>query len=175
MELEMLSAILLAYRWPSGSLKGETVARCFGSLIEGCVNGVIADAVLVGPPDHFLAKIADEAGCALVENLDPEAGFKEAVERTRYERLLILSAEFGLERGLIEELRDLLSFGDPADSYILHAEPDTLFTRLFPSLSKTAGIITTTVMVKKYAHISQPNALAKKLRRRSLTSRARRL
>lgn len=171
----MLSAILLAYHWPSGSLKGETVARCFGSLIEGCVNGVIADAVLVGPPDHFLAKIADEAGCTLVENLDPVAGFREALEQTRYERLLILSTEFGLERGLIEELGDLLSFGDLADSYILHAQPDTLFTRLFPNLAETAGLITTTVMVKKYAHISQPNALAKKLRSKSLTSRARRL
>jgi hypothetical protein len=171
----MLSAILLAHRWPSGSLKGETVARCFSSLIDGCVNGVIADAILVGPPDHFLAKIADEAGCAFAENLDPVAGFREAVEQARYERLLILSAEFGLERGLIDELRDLLSFGDPADSYILHVEPDTLFTRLFPNLATTAGLITTTKLVKKYTHITQPNELAKKLRRKSLTSRARRL
>lgn len=175
MKCEMLSAILLAYRWPSGNLKGETVARCFSSLIEGCVNGVIADAVLVGPPDHLLAKIADEAGCSLVENIDPAAGFKEAVEQARYERLLILSAEFGLERGLIDELRDLLNFGDPADSYVLHVNPDTLFTRLFPNLAKTAGLITTSSLVKKYTHIAQPHALAKNLRRKSLTSRARHL
>ncbi|MBM3575779.1 MAG: transposase [Methylocystis sp.] len=171
----MLSAILLAHRRPSGSLKGETVARCFSSLIDGCVNGVIADAILVGPPDHFLAKIADEAGCAFAENLDPAAGFREAVEQARYERLLILSAEFGLERGLIDELRDLLNFGDPADSYSLHVEPDTLVTRLFPNLAKTAGLITTRELVKKHIHIVQPNDLAKKLRRKSLTSRARRL
>ena len=169
----MLSAILLAHRWPSGSLKGETVARCFSSLIDGCVNGVIADAILVGPPDHFLAKIADEAGCAFAENLDPVAGFREAVEQARYERLLILSAEFGLERGLIDELRDLLNYGDPADSYLLHVAPDTLVTRLFPNLAKTAGLITTTATVKQHAHIPQLTALAKKLRCKSLTSRAR--
>ncbi|GDX38161.1 hypothetical protein LBMAG20_03760 [Methylocystaceae bacterium] len=169
----MLSAILLAYNRASGGLKSETVARCFSSLIEGCIHGVITDAVLVGPPDHFLEKIADEAGCVLVTNPDPNAGLMEALEQARYERLLILSAEFGVERGLIDELRDLLNYGDPADSYILHVAPDTLVTRLFPNLAKTAGLITTTTIVKQHAHIPQLTALAKKLRRKSLTSRAR--
>ncbi len=58
----MLTAILLAYDAPAQPLRGDAVARSLASLVEACVQGLVADAALVGAPERGLDRIADDAG-----------------------------------------------------------------------------------------------------------------
>jgi hypothetical protein len=70
----MLSVILLGYELhlaDGGSRRDELVLRSLASLVEGAVDGLIADVALIGPKGAGFAKIADEAGCGLFENDAP--------------------------------------------------------------------------------------------------------
>ena len=82
----MLSVILLGYEIrgaDGGSRRNELVLRSLASLVEGAVDGLIADVALVGPNGAGFGKIADEAGCVLVENDAPAKGAAEALAGAR--------------------------------------------------------------------------------------------
>ena len=73
----MLSVILLGYelhRADGGSRRDELVLRSLASLVEGAVDGLIADVALVGPNGAGFGRIADEAGCVLVDVVEGVAG-----------------------------------------------------------------------------------------------------
>ena len=44
----MISAIILANDRIDGPARADFTARCLGSLVEACVQGLVADAVLIG-------------------------------------------------------------------------------------------------------------------------------
>lgn len=173
----MLSVIVLAFDRPgarSGDpVRRERIARSLASLVDGCVQGLIADAIVAGPPRQGLEKIADEAGCALVETEDARAGLAEALHAARHAHVFVLAAGHAVERGFVEEVGDLLAYGESVRAFLLRAGPDSFLTRLAPQFAAPVGIVAvkSAALAANAADIA---SLGKKLRAVDLTSRARR-
>jgi hypothetical protein len=94
----MLSAIILAFDpAPQAALeradagRREAIVRTLTSLVDACVAGLVADAVLIGPPDSGLGAIADEAGCGLIEAVDARSGLTRALPGLRHPDVLVLT------------------------------------------------------------------------------------
>jgi hypothetical protein len=174
----MLSAILLAHpsRASGAALSAarqrEAVLRSLASLVDGCVQGLIGDAVLAGAAeDAGLASIADEAGCELVTAQASADALALAAALARREGVLLLTAGYAVERGFFEEIRDALNFGDPAQAYVLRAAPRSLLTRFAPRLAAPAALVARKAALTPGA--GDVPALARGLRASELFSRAR--
>lgn len=169
----MLTAILLAYDAPAQPLRRDAIARSLGSLVEACVEGLVADAVLAGAPGRGLDKVADEAGCELVETEKMAEGLADALALARREQILLLNAGYAVDRGFIDEVNDAFAYGGGDRPYVLRAAPASLLTRLFPRFAAPVGII-----ARKSALRAEASAdlvrLAKRLRCSELSSSARR-
>jgi hypothetical protein len=170
----MLTAILLAYDAPARQMRRDAVSRSLGALVEACVEGLVADAALVGPPERGLGVVADDAGCALVEAVSAEDGLREALGLARHDGVLLLLAGYAPERGFVDEVHDALLYGDRATALVLRAGPHSFFTRLAPRLAAPAGIV-----ASKAAMVEAGSAdlaiLAKKLKGADLLTRARKV
>ena len=170
----MLTAVLLAYDAPAAPLRREAAARSLGSLVEACVQGLVADAALVGAPDCGLERIADEAGCALVKTARAGDGLAEALAMARRDHILLLLAGYAVERGFVEEIEDLFAYDDRGRARILRLAPHSLLTRLAPNLSRPVGLIAAKSALAE-AGAADLSRLARKLRGAELTTRARRV
>ncbi len=174
----MLSVILLGYGTISSQsqsgepLRGERVVRSLASLVHGAVQGLIADAVLAGPADVGLEKIADEAGCELVENNSAAQGLAAALAKVRQANVFLLIAGHAVERDFVEEARDALAFGGLTRGRVLRAAPDTLLTRLAPNLARPVGLLARREALKD-VETAELAILARRLCRADLNSRAR--
>lgn len=168
----MLTAILLAHDPPGQMLRREAVMRSLSSLVEACVQGLVGDAVLIGAASRGLDRIADDAGCALVETPSPDDGLRQALARARSERLFLLQAGYAIERGFIDELHDALAYGAPAAPFVLRAAPQSLVTRLAPSLAPAVGLVATKASLSGAASADLAH-LARRLRVAELVTRAR--
>lgn len=170
----MLSAILIAIDAPGAPLRREAVARSLGSLIESCVQGLVADAVIVAEPARGLEGVADEAGCALIETPLAADGVAQALKAARRDHVLLLLAGFAVERGFAEEVQDFFAYGDRSRARTLRLAPDSLFTRLAPGLARPVGLI-----AQKSALVAAGSAdlprLVRKLQGVDLTTCARRV
>jgi hypothetical protein len=169
----MLTAILLAYDAPARPLRRDAVARSLSSLVEACVQGVVADAVLVGAPQRGLDKVADEAGCALIEAAAIQEGWRLALEAARRDEVFVLLAGFAVERGFVDEVNDAFAYGDRARPLVLRAAPSSLLTRLAPTLAEPVGLIARKSALQVAGTIDF-RKLARRLRCRDLASPARR-
>jgi hypothetical protein len=174
----MLSAVILAFDTPAAAaprsrqaVEREAIVRTLASLIDACVAGLVADAVLIGPPDSGLGQIADEAGCGLVEAVDARSGLTRALPGLRYGDVLALRAGHALERGFVDELRDALAFGEPGRALVLRAAPSTLLTRLAPRLAEPVGLI---ARREDFGAAGDLATLARRLHAEELRTRARR-
>jgi hypothetical protein len=173
----MLSAVILAFDTPragTGARQGaerEAIARTLASLVEACVAGLVADAVLVGPPDSGLGVLAEEAGCGLVEAVDARSGLARALTGLRYPDVLVLRAGHAPERGFVDELRDAHELGDRAQALVLRAAPHSLLTRLAPRLSEPVGLVAPRAAFGAAGDLA---VLARRLRAAELVTRARR-
>ncbi|MBI1869327.1 MAG: transposase [Methylocystis sp.] len=168
----MLSAVVLAFDPPVVGPLRVAVARSLASLVEACVEGLVADAILAGPPNLGLEKIADEAGCALIEAADARTALAGALQRARQAHVFVLAAGAAPERGFLDEVRDVLTCGDGARARVLRAAPDSLLTRLAPRLAKPVGLIARKEDCRIAGDIA---ALARSLRARDLSTTARRV
>lgn len=169
----MLSAILLAYDGPNQPLRGDAVGRSLASLVDSCVQGLVADAVLIGAPGRGLVRIADEAGCALVETTDAGAGLSEALALARRDWVLLLRAGNAVERGFVDEVNDAFAYGPADRALVLRAAPTSFLTRLSPRLAEPVGVIAPKDAVRA-AGTGDLRRLAKELRCFELSSPARR-
>lgn len=139
----MLSLIVLCGQ-RSGGTNGpaEGVVRTLSAFVSASVRGLVRDAVLAGPPKNELGFIADQAGCAVVEDDDEADALRRALALGRAGDLLILHAGYIPEPGFIEGVEDLL--GSPRGeerSWLLRTAPENFFERLFPRLAPAAGLI----------------------------------
>jgi hypothetical protein len=177
----MLSVVLLAFdsRPPPPAdgerLVRERIVRSLSSLIEGCVQGLFADAALAGPAGAGLDRIADEAGCQLVEAIEPREALAKALALTRCADVFLLRAGYAVERSFIEEARDVLAFDALAagGSAVLRAAPTTLLTRLAPGLAEPVGLLARKETLAG-AGLGELPGLARRLRGADLATRARR-
>lgn len=168
----MLSVILLGYDEGEGSQRRERIVRSLSSLVDATIQGLVADAVLAGPPNLGLERIADEAGCALVEQESPAGGLAAALTVVRQSDVFLFAAGHAVERGFVEEARDILVFGGLAQARVLKAAPDSFLTRLAPNLGRPVGLLARKQDVMQ-AGASDFSALARRLRGLDLNARAR--
>ena len=169
----MLSAVLIAFDSPRAPLRHEAVARSLGSLVDLCIQGLVADAVIVAEPVLDLEEIADEAGCALISAPRVD-GVARALKAARRDHIFLLLAGFAVERGFAEEAQDFFAYGDRTRPRILRMAPESLVTRLAPGLAQPVGLI---AAKSALAAAASPDfsELARKLRGADLTTRARRV
>jgi hypothetical protein len=171
----MLSVILLGYdarRADGGSRRDERVLRSLASLVEGAVDGLVADVALVGPERAGFARIADEAGCVLVENDVPAKGVAEALAGARQSNVFFFLAGHAIDRGFIEEARDAIAFGGLSAARVLRAAPESLLTRLAPNLARPVGVIAQKESIIP-AEATDLSKLARRLRGVDLVAHAR--
>ena len=171
----MLSVILLGYelhRVDGGSRRDELVLRSLASLVEGAVDGLIADVALVGPSGAEFGRIADEAGCVLVENDAPANGAAEALAGARQSNVFFFLAGHAIDRGFIEEARDAIAFGGLRAARVLRAAPESLLTRLAPSLARPVGLLARKESIIE-AEATDLTKLARRLRGVDLVAHAR--
>jgi hypothetical protein len=170
----MLSVIVLGYevRGADFSRRTELVLRSLGSLVEGVVDGLIADVALVGPNGAGFDRIADEAGCALTENDAPTKGAAEALTRARQANVFFFLAGHAIDRGFIEEARDAIVFGGLRTARVLRAAPDGLLTRLAPSLGRPVGLLARKESIIRAEATDLPS-LSRRLRGVDLVAHAR--
>ena len=147
----MLSAIVLA---PPGagedaSKAPESIVRSLAVLVGAAVADLVRDAVIAGPAGVRLDRIADHAGCGLVAGYAPGLGF-------------------------IDEATDWLAMRGRHDAAALRAEPENLAQRLLPTLAPAAGVLARRSDCLALSASDLPG-IARKLRARTLRSRARRL
>jgi len=176
----MLSLILLCH--DLGPARGaadlnalirERAARSLASLVEASIAGVVADATLVSAPAAALADIADEAGGHLIEEAEAGAAIARALVQARQTDVFLLYAGFCVDRGFVDEAADAAAFGGLKTARALKAQPESLLTRLAPSLAQPVGLL-----ARKNAVIEAGGAeiarLARILKAREMVSRARR-
>ncbi len=137
----MLTAILLAYDGPTQPLRRDAVTRSLASLVDACVQGLVADAVLAGAPGKGLDHIADEAGCALVESAEAQEGLAQALDVARHDDVFLLLAGHAVERGFVEEVNDAFACRAQDRALILRRAPDLFVTRLAPQLAMPVGVV----------------------------------
>jgi hypothetical protein len=171
----MVTAIILS---PSLGARGErapeAVARSLASLVRASVEGIVREALIVGPAGDMLAEIADHAGCAHVEASSVKEGLARALAQARGEVIFVLEGGYAPLTGFVEEAGDLLRAGDFRGAALRRA-PDTLMTRLAPFLAPAVGAFAPRAALRDAA----PRDLAELVRRlkirRTLTIRAQKI
>ncbi|PPD46254.1 MAG: transposase [Methylocystis sp.] len=169
----MLTAILLAYDEPAQPLRRDAIARSLASLVDACVQGLVADAVLAGAPDRGLDQIADEAGCALVETAKAPDGLTKALSIARHDDVFLLLAGHAVERGFTDEVNDAFAYGARDQALILRRAPDSFLTRLAPRFATVVGVVARKAALRE-AGGADLNRIARALRGAELNSAARR-
>ena len=171
----MISAILLAHGTTLSARTTLTVPRCLTSLIDACVQGVITDAILVGPGGQLLDRIADDAGCSYIESHDPTQGVREALKLSRNDHVLLLSTNYAVDQSFSEEARDIFANNYRQQAFILRSAPNTLITRLLPRSAAPAGIVAPKEILRSTHYILDIAHLSRKLSSSDFLTRARRL
>ena len=141
----MLSTLVL-FRSPAGgdapALGG--LVRTLSSLVPGTIGGLVRDVTIVaGRPDPEVRRVADHAGCALVEHESFERALQIAVAQARAPTLFLLRAGAHVDRAFLEEVA--IAVGHEGDrtgpALVLREAPDGLVRRVLPDLSPAAGLI----------------------------------
>ena len=171
----MISAIIFATDTVDGPARADFTARCLASLVEACVQGLVADAVLIGEPGRDLGRIAEDAGCSFIETAAAQQGLREALAQARRAHVLLLSAGYAVERGFADELNELFAYSAADAPRTMRAKPTSFATRLFPRLSPPAGVITSRATLTRIDSFDDMARLAQKLKGADLSTRARRL
>ncbi len=171
----MLSAIILASDTSERPLRSDAVTRSLASLIDACIQGVIADATLVGAPGRLLNKIADDAGCGVVETAALDAGVGHALDLARHDHVFLLSAEYAVAPGFADEIADIFVYGEPETPRALRLAPASFASRLIPSLATAAGLVAPRALLLRAQRRGEVHRLARRLARVDFATHARRL
>jgi hypothetical protein len=138
----MISAIVLVPggAWRGAARDGELLVRSLVWLVSAVVAGIVRDVTLTGPEGLGLADIAEQSGCAVVEDDSEAERLTKAVALSKQPRLLILEFAFQPAESMIGELDSLARVMGLDESAHLLATPATAWQRLFPSRSRTVGL-----------------------------------
>ncbi len=132
----------------------EAVARSLAALVRAAVEGIVREALIVGPAGDNLAEIADHAGCAHVEASSMQEGLARAIAQARNHMVFVLEGGYAPLQGFVEESGDLLR-ADGFRGALLRRAPDTMMTRLAPSLARTVGAFAPRAALRDQALPSQ--------------------
>lgn len=171
----MLSTIVLFEETPEKLGKEariEGLVRTLASLVSPHVEGILGDVKLAGPKGYELERIADHAGCSLIEGVS----FAQVFENLRYQQFLLLRSGYALKPAFIEEAGDLIRFnrGKSFPVVKLLAEPEDFIQRLLPGLAEIAGLIAPKSLGLEVSCGSLSALMRKKQGSQTLRTRARR-
>jgi hypothetical protein len=150
----------------------EAVARSLGALVRATIEGVVREAVIVGPAGEGLAEISDHAGCALIEATSTAEGLARAVASARSEIAFVLKGGFAPRSGFVEEAADLLLAAEAFRGALLRRAPDSLLTRLAPQFAEPVGFFAGCAKIRAAAR-GDLNQMIRRLKiRRTMETRA---
>jgi len=136
----MVSVIVMVLDEQQAAISAEGVVRTLASLVPAAVEGVVRDVTLAASAGRpGMRRIADHAGCELIESDDPVRVLGAALTAARNANVFILRAGRAPETGFTEELTDLLSTG--AGAAVMREAPRRLLTRVVPGLAPIAGLV----------------------------------
>jgi hypothetical protein len=121
------------------------LVRTLGALVPAIVEGLVRDVTVIAPnADAGVRRIADHAGCDLVENADFDAALREGIAKARSPIVFLLRAGAFLDRAFLDEAAR--QFGPERNtsddrSLLIREAPDGLVTRVLPDLAPVAGVI----------------------------------
>ena len=171
----MLSAIVIASRHAGDIIRAqEAVVRSLGVLVGASVADLVRDACIAGPPGLRLETVADHAGCALVEHADAARALRGALAQARCDHVLVLDGGAAPAFGFLDELSDWLSARGAHAAAAFRLEAETFSQRLFPSMAPVAGLVARKTDCLAVDGFDTPS-LARRLRAKTLRTRARRL
>ena len=141
----MLSTFVL-FRSPAGDTAPALggLVRTLSSLVPGTIGGLVRDVTIVaGRQDREVQRVADHAGCALIEDVSFERALQVAIAQARSPTLFLLRAGAHVDRAFLEEVA--MAVGHEGDrtgpALVLREAPDGLVRRVLPDLSPAAGLI----------------------------------
>lgn len=160
----MLSAIVLACDAAEPQpATPEAVVASVSALVPAVVAGLIREASLaVTAGEEAMHKIADHAGCQIVEAMAAADVLQAAVAAAPGPLLILLRAGCVPQQGFVEELADFMREGADLGA-LLREMPTGGLARLFPSLAPAAGLVGARSAMRKSAGQSLA-ALARALR-----------
>ncbi len=149
----------------------EAVTRSLCALVRASMEGLVRDAIIVGPAADDLAAVADEAGCLHIEANTAREGFALALGRPRAHFVFVLAGGYAPQYGFVEEAADLLN--QPSFSgALLRRSPDSLMTRIAPALAQPVGAVARQEALRRAAPRDLSDLIRRLKIRRALTSRA---
>ncbi len=172
----MISAIVLAPDgWPADNdvaHSREVVVRSLVWLVTAVCSSVVRDVTLAVPSGLGLSEVADQAGCALVQNEAEGERLANAVSGAKEPRLMVLKAGYQPDPGLVDEIDAFARRYPPDTTALLLAAPATLLQRLFPQRAPAVGILLPRGMAAASRNFDQLARLARR-RGAKLLTRAR--
>ena len=120
------------------------LVRTLAALVPAIVEGLVRDVTVIGrKPDEGVRRIAEHAGCNLVENVDFDTALGEAMASARSSTLFLLRAGAFLDRAFLDEAARQFGpeQGDGTRALLLREAPGGLVTRVLPDLAPVAGLI----------------------------------
>ncbi|MDE2362774.1 MAG: transposase [Hyphomicrobiales bacterium] len=170
----MLSAIVIAPRQGDVIRTQEAVVRTLGVLVGASVADLVRDACIAGPPGLKLDIVADHAGCAIAAHADPARALNAALLQARCDHVLVLEGGAAPAFGFIDELSDWVAARGAHAAVAFRLEAETLTHRIFPALAPVVGLV---ARKTDCLAVEAPGAaaIARKLRAKTLRTRARKL
>lgn len=136
----MFSALVLVQAGLQGSPTSEAVVRTLSALVPAAIEGIVRDVALASAaPTSDLARIADHAGCEIVD-APGDRLIDAGLNALKEQRVLLLRAGRVPEHGFAGELADLAVY-DPKKCALMLDAPDSLLTRIMPRLSRASGLV----------------------------------
>lgn len=152
----------------------EAVARSLGSLVRGSVEGILREAIIVGPASDELEKIADHAGCGFIEAHSHQQALTGALAQARYDIAFMLQGGYGPQASFVEETADLL-LNAAFPGAVLRRWPEDFLSRVAPAFSPAVGVLVGRDKLQRATVRNFTQAVRQLRLRHTLSARAHRL
>lgn len=167
----MLSTLVLLADSDGPPASLGALVRTLGALVPGTIEGLVRDVTIVAAgPDPEVGRVADHAGCALVDGPGFERAMAAALAGLRAPITLLLRAGAHVDRDFRDEVARALSEAAGGVSLLLREVPTGLAGRVLPGLAPIAGLVAPARMLRPARSF---NDLVKQAgKARTLTARA---
>lgn len=139
----MLSAVVIVPTQPvrgSSRTLADAMVRTLASLVPAAIEGVLRDVTIAAPSGHSgMERIADHAGCELIEAENQKTALLKALNATRESNVFLIPAGRAPETGFADELAEMI--GDGMRLARMRERPYNFATRLFPAIAPVSAVL----------------------------------